>query len=411
MFNLLPRDPNVYRWIILPICFFLIAITNGLTLGGLPVFDEKIMESLKEISGEDVLVGDLKIKSGITLWSAGVFGIFSGIIADKFGVKKLMIIGLLILSGCFWQYGKADSLMDMYIIHAFMGLVLCVSGMIVNVILISRWFSNNRGLAIGILLAGTSVGNGTFPQINTYLLSIGDWREVMTWLSIVPLTLIPLLIILVKDGPQSLVASQDKEEIKQDKPLTGFTLIQALKNRNFWFLSLMAFCTFYSILAMADHVFLLLRNQNYEPQVSATGVTLIFFGGFIGKFFSGKLAEMIGRKAVLLMGVGIMLIGSILIVLAIFFKDPVLVWAGLALYGTGWGGLYTLIQLLTADLFGLISLGKIMGVINIVDTLGGGLGPVMTGYLYDRTQSYLFAILRYYLLASDCINFLFTFTN
>ena len=63
MFNLLPKDPNTYRWIILPICFLLIAITNGLTLGGLPVFDEKIMQSLKEISGEDILVGDLKIKS------------------------------------------------------------------------------------------------------------------------------------------------------------------------------------------------------------------------------------------------------------------------------------------------------------------------------------------------------------
>jgi MFS family permease len=392
MFNLLPKDPNAYRWIILPICFLLIAITNGLTLGGLPVFDEKIMQSLKEISGEDILVGDLKIKSGITLWSAGIFGIFSGIIADKFGVKKLMVIGLLILSACFWQYGKADSLMDMYIIHAFMGLVLCVSGMIVNVILISRWFSNNRGLAIGILLAGTSVGNGTFPQINTYLLSMvdGDWRQVMTWLSMVPLTLIPLLIILIKDGPQELLDTQSNNEIKEEvKPLTGFTLIQALKNKNFWFLSLMAFCTFYSILAMADHVFLLLRNEEYPPQVSATGVSLIFFGGFVGKFFSGKLAEMIGRKTVLLMGVGIMLIGSILIVLAIFLKDPIFVWTGLALYGTGWGGLYTLIQLLTADLFGLMSLGKIMGVINVLDTLGGGLGPVMTGYLYDLTQSYL----------------------
>ena len=391
MFHLLPTDPNKYRWIILPICFLLIAITNGLTLGGLPVFDEKIMQSLKEISGEDILVGDLKIKSGITLWSAGVFGIFSGIIADKFGVKKLMIIGLLILSACFFQYGKADSLMDMYIIHAFMGLVLCFSGMIVNVILISRWFSNNRGLAIGILLAGTSVGNGTFPQINTILLSMGDWREVMSWLSMVPLALIPLLLMLVKDGPEDLADSKIKEEaLKNDaKPLTGFTLTQALKNRNFWFLSLMAFCTFYSILAMADHVFLLLRNENYPAQVSATGVSLIFFGGFVGKFFSGKLAEMIGRKAVLLSGVGIMLIGSILIVLAIFYKDPILVWGGLALYGTGWGGLYTLIQLLTADLFGLLSLGKIMGVINILDTLGGGLGPVMTGYLYDLTQSYL----------------------
>ena len=53
------------------------------------------------------------------------------------------------------------------------------------------------------------------------------------------------------------------------------------------------------------------------------------------------------------------------------------------------GGLYTLIQLLSADLFGIASLGKIMGVINILDTFGGGLGPFLTGYLYDRTEGYL----------------------
>ena len=48
-----------------------------------------------------------------------------------------------------------------------------------------------------------------------------------------------------------------------------------------------------------------------------------------------------------------------------------------------------MIQLLSADLFGIKSLGKIMGVINILDTLGGGLGPFLTGYLYDQTEGYL----------------------
>ncbi|GIS41164.1 MAG: hypothetical protein Ct9H90mP13_10100 [Pseudomonadota bacterium] len=42
-----------------------------------------------------------------------------------------------------------------------------------------------------------------------------------------------------------------------------------------------------------------------------------------------------------------------------FYKNPLLIWIGLTLYGTGWGGLYTLIQLLVADLFGLIAIGKI----------------------------------------------------
>ena len=390
--NVLPNNPLTYRWIILAVSFLLITVTNGLTLGGLYVFEEEIMKSLSQITGENVLKADLKLRDAITLWSTAVFGFFAGAAADKIGVKKLMVTGLLILSACFWKYGQAESMYQMYIILFFMGFVLCISGMLVNVILISRWFNKSRGLAIGILLAGTSAGNGLFPQLNTLLLSVADWREVMTWLSLVPLFLIPFLLMIVKNGPEDLQITKNEvsnNDFNESNQKGGFTLQQALKTKNFWLLSLMAFCTFYAILAMTGHVFLLLREENYASQVAATGVSLIFFGGFIGKIISGELAEKFGRKIILLTGVGVMLIGSLFIVLALTYKNPVFVWIGLALYGTGWGGLYTLIQLLTADLFGLIALGKIMGVINILDTLGGGLGPFFTGYLYDQTQGYL----------------------
>jgi len=391
MVNVLPTNPLTYRWIILAVSFLLITVTNGLTLGGLYVFEEEIMNSLSQMTGEDVLRADLKLRDAITLWSTAVFGFFAGVAADKIGVKKLMVSGLLILSACFWQYSQAESLNQMYIIHVFMGFVLCISGMLVNVILISRWFKNQRGLAIGILLAGTSTGNGLFPQLNTWLLSIGDWREVMTWLSLVPLFLIPFLLLVVKNGPEDLQKAENEVANKSfdaSNQKGGFTLQQALRSKNFWLLSLMAFCTFYAILAMTGHVYLLLREENYAPQIAATGLTVLFFGGFIGKITSGELAEKFGRKVILLTGVGVMFIGSIFIVLGLLYNIS-FVWIGLALYGTGWGGLYTLIQLLTADLFGLIALGKIMGVINILDTFGGGLGPFFTGYLYDQTQGYL----------------------
>ena len=388
------QNPQNYRWIILAVCFFTITFTSGLTLGGLVVFDRELLNYLTEVTGEEVLRQDLKLKDAITLWSTAVFAFLAGIIIDRIGVRSLMMSGLLILSATFYFYAQSDSLMDMYIIHIFQGLVLSVSGMVINVILISKWFNDNRGLAIGVLLAGTSVGNGVFPQINTYLLTIsdGDWRQVMMWLALIPLAYIPVIFALIKEKPEDVQANEknyDGDEFKKASIQTGFTLEQTLSSANFWFLSVMAFCTFYSILAMIGHVFLMLDGQGYSPQVSATGVSIIFIGGFIGKVISGKLAEMIGRKKVLVGGVAMMLLGSILLVSAIFYKNPLLIWIGLSLYGTGWGGLYTLIQLLVADLFGLIAIGKIMGVINIIDTIGGGLGPIITAVIYDSIQNYL----------------------
>ena len=392
------KNPNNYRWIILAVCFFTITFTNGLTLGGLVVFDRELLNYLSEVTGGEILRQELKLKDAITLWSTAVFAFIAGIIIDRVGVRALMVSGMFLLSATFYFYAKSDSLADMYIIHIFQGIVLSVSGMVINVVLISKWFNDNRGLAIGVLLAGTSVGNGIFPQINTYLLTIsdGDWRQVMMWLALIPLAYAPILFALIKEKPEDVETKEDNEaknDFKASSIEGGFTLQQTLMSSNFWFLSVMAFCTFYSILAMIGHVFLMLDGEGYSPQISATGVSIIFIGGFIGKVISGKLAEMIGRKIVLVGGVAMMLAGSLLIVSSIFYKNPLLIWIGLTLYGTGWGGLYTLIQLLVADLFGLIAIGKIMGVINIIDTIGGGLGPIITAVIYDSTQNYLMPFL------------------
>jgi len=392
------KNPNNYRWIILAVCFFTITFTNGLTLGGLVVFDRELLDYLSEVTGEEVLRQELKLKDAITLWSTAVFAFIAGIIIDRVGVRALMISGMFLLSATFYFYAQSDSLADMYVIHIFQGMVLSMSGMVINVVLISKWFNDNRGLAIGVLLAGTSVGNGIFPQINTYLLTIsdGDWRQVMIWLALIPLAYIPLLFAFIKEKPEDIAVKEDNQisnDFKASSIEGGFTLQQTLRSANFWFLSVMAFCTFYSILAMIGHVFLMLDGEGYSRQISATGVSIIFIGGFIGKVISGKLAEMIGRKIVLVGGVAMMLLGSLLIVSSIFYKNPLLIWIGLTLYGTGWGGLYTLIQLLVADLFGLIAIGKIMGVINIIDTIGGGLGPIITAVIYDSTQNYLLPFL------------------
>lgn len=397
MYSLI-KNPNNYRWIILAVCFFTITFTNGLTLGGLVVFDRELLDYLSEVTGEEVLRQELKLKDAITLWSTAVFAFIAGIIIDRVGVRALMISGMFLLSATFYYYAQSDSLTDMYIIHIFQGMVLSMSGMVINVVLISKWFNDNRGLAIGVLLAGTSVGNGIFPQINTYLLTIsdGDWRQVMIWLALIPLAYIPILFAFIKEKPEDIAVKEDNQasnDFKASSIEGGFTLQQTLRSANFWFLSVMAFCTFYSILAMIGHVFLMLDGEGYSPQISATGVSIIFIGGFIGKVISGKLAEMIGRKIVLVGGVAMMLLGSLLIVSSIFYKNPLLIWIGLTLYGTGWGGLYTLIQLLVADLFGLIAIGKIMGVINIIDTIGGGLGPIITAVIYDSTQNYLLPFL------------------
>ncbi|MEC9375756.1 MAG: MFS transporter [Pseudomonadota bacterium] len=380
-------ETQFYRWVILFCSFLVLFVTNGMTLGGIAVFDLQILNALQESSGDQVPLADLKFRDFIMFAVGGSLGLLGGWLADRVGVKPLFIIGLALMAFCNFAYSQVQSLIDIYWIHAGYGVVLVLAGLMLNVYLVSRWFEKRRGLAIGILLSGSSLGNAFFPQLNTWLLATYSWQDAFVWLAMIPVALLPLAIFVLRSSPKN--SNQNNSLLSNDDELTGYTLTEALLSRNFWIIGSMAFCTFYSIIAMSATTFNFLSAENYSPQISATGVTVLFIGGLVGKLISGQLAESLGRKRILLFSLTLMLSGSIGLVLAVFLKHEFFIWVGLVGFGFGWGGIYTLIQLLSADIFGLKSLGKILGAVNVLDTLGAALGPWVTALLLDRTGSFL----------------------
>ena len=214
--------------------------------------------------------------------------------------------------------------------------------------------------------------------------------------------MVPVLFFVLKERPAAGESGDPGAATSAEAKAqtSGYTLLEALGSLNFWVVAIVAMCTFYAILAMSTHAFLYLRSEGYEPQIAATGATILFVGGLVGKIISGYLAETFGRKRVLLVGLGLMLGGSGTLVAAIILSSAEALWVGLVFFGFGWGGIYTLLQLLAADLFGLLALGKILGAINVLDTIGGALGPWLTGVLFEVDKSYVlpFAVITGMLL-------------
>lgn len=406
------RSILFYGWVIVAIAFTTLWVSNGMTLSGLTVFDTELLaelnkpESIEPIRAQaeeggirgwaarKLLTEDgqisraaYKFRDTITLLSAGLLGLLAGAIADRIGIRPLMIFGLVLLSGCNLLYGRVETLWGMYGIHMLFGMVLTTCGLIVNVMLVSRWFVRLRGVAIGITLAGTSLGNALLPTINTRLIESEGWREAFGWIAVLPWLLVPLIFFLVKDKPADKglaplggVATRPGKASADDLP--GMSFAEALRDRNLWLIAIIAFCTFYAILGAASNLFLYLSGRNFTPQMAAAGIGLVFTLGLVGKIGSGVLADLMGKKRVFILGLAVMLAGALLIL------RPGAIWVGLVLFGFGWGGLYTLLQLLCADIFGLKALGKIIGTITILDAAGGGLGPFLTGFFYDLTGNY-----------------------
>ncbi len=104
----------------------------------------------------------------------------------------------------------------------------------------------------------------------------------------------------------------------------------------------------------------------------------------VGKFMFGFLADYFQPRRVFLVNLLIMTGGAFLLATL----KPGLIWYALALFGLGWGGLYTMIQLLAVNAFGLSSAGKILGTLTLLDAATAGLGVWFTALLFDHFGNY-----------------------
>lgn len=374
---------RILPWVVAFSALLMLMISNGLVVTGITAFDEAL---LKEFGWSR---GALKFRDLLTLLLAGAFAPFIGILIDRFGVRPLMIAGSLLLALGYLAYASIQHIGHVYLIHLLFGVVLTACGLNIAVIWVSQWFVRHRGTAIGLALVGTSLGGMFFPPVIVALTQALGWRASFAWLALSPL-LILLLGLLLGRPPsafrvQALGADNPPPQGGSvPDPARDLSYGEALRTVTFWALAFTAMMTFYSMLAASAHLFLHLRGLGFEPPVAARGLSLMFGMALIGKFLFGLLADHLPQKKVFLGNIAVMFFGSLFLA----SLDARLVWVAIILFGLGWGGLYTLLQLQAVNSFGLSAAGKILGTITVLDAAGGGLGIFLTGFLYDRFGSY-----------------------
>jgi MFS family permease len=377
-----------YGWwgIVLP-AFVIIWITNALTLAGMTVFDAKLLAEL------GVERGPLKFGDTIQLLVSGALAPVGGWLADRYGVRPVMVVGAVLLTGALYGYSSVDSLADVYVLRAVMGAALASAGLVLCVTIVSRWFVAKRGLALGLMLSGTSLGNAVFPQLNAALIAEHGWREAFTIICLVPLLLLPIILFVIKEWPDRIglqaLGAEAARSGTDPQLLAGYEFNDALRSANFWLIGTAAFCTFYAILGLANNLFLHMSDLGFGPAEAAQAYFPLFVMGLVGKIAAGALADVLPRKAVFGGCLTLMFAGALLLATL----KPWLVMPALYLFGLGWGGNYTMLQGLVADVFGARSLGRILGGITVLDATGGALGPWITGALFDVSQSYRFGFM------------------
>lgn len=347
---------------------------------------------------------------------------FAGGLIDRLGALRILRIGMLVLAACFCAYPLARSIGQLYVIHAFLGVGLALAGLLVNVVLLSRWFVVRRGLVVGALVSGSSLAASALPLAISPWVTDPDWGwrwgYGMLALAFLALGVLPGMLVLRED-PRAIGLEPDGARLAAapgpDAARAGATLREALRSRTLWCLALGSACLWFSMQAVTSQLTIFLeREAGFAPAHATALFSLMFGASFFGKFLYGAASDWFPRRHVMLAAGLTQLAGCLLLLepggaagLGVANGTGQL-GAFAVVFGLGFGGSFTMIQLTVVESFGQRDLGKILGTVIFVDAIGGGLGPAVAGQLATASGSYLgpFVLVAAVALIA-CINVLF----
>jgi len=312
----------------------------------------------------------------------------------------VMSSSVLLLSATFVGISRMDALWQFYALSLAMGIALVGLGDIPVAAVTSRWIERGRGLALGFVYTGSNLGGTLVPLVAVAVASRpgGSWREALVVIAGLVLVLIlPFTWLAVREPPPDWVPTRDREPSAGLRPGedAALDLRTAARTRSFWlfFASLTVFYFYY--LGVNQHLAAHLSDIGYSDGRAAASFAGAVFVGVAGKLSIGWLSDRIPHKRALLANFALLFAASGLLLAA---DRPTLLLLFLVAHGFAVAAENVLLPLLVADCFGLRHMARIYGVLMLSLFVGGGLGPIFAGRVFDRTGSYGPAFTAYLLL-------------
>ncbi len=327
-----------------------------------------------------------------------VFAIVSGWGADKFRPRILFSLMGLFLGLSLILTSQAQSLQQLFLAYSLF-LAAGTGGVYgVSVSTIIRWFDSKRGLAIGLTTSGVGLGTVVMAPFATYLIAHVGWRMsfmvmgIIAWLLIIPMAMLlkkdPREMGLLPYGVETNGGETGGSNLRGSSAATGLSLSRAFKTRNFWCLGfswiLTPLCLYMAVTHIVPHG----TDMGIPAMKAATILSLIGAMNIPGRLVVGNISDSAGRK-VTAMVCALFLAGAVIGL--IYLKDLWMFYLFAAVFGFFFGGISTSTTAMIGDIFGLHSIGVIMGTMSACWALGGAIGPFIGGLVYDMWSNYSLA--------------------
>ena len=378
-----------YGWVMVIICIGVLA-ARSFPLQSFGVF----MKPLTAEFGWDR--GALSAALSLNLIVGGGLGILSGRLSDRYGPRLLVTIGGLLTGVAFLLLSQINALWHVYLIWG----ILMGTGFGFSVIPIMstlpKWFTKKRGIAVGIAMSGMGLGGIIAPLITQWLISTYDWRYAYIILGIITIIIIIPIAQFMKHSPQQAGldpygGDEASEDIQSRRStIEILSLSRAIKTIRFWLFGLILASMFLCFSSITIHIIPHASDIGI-PTITAASILSVTAGiGIIGRLGTGFISDRVGGLSTLFACVGL---ATLAIIWLIFAKEMWMFYIFAVVFGIAQGGFITLFSVVTAELFGLVSLGAILGGITLFATIGDAIGAPIAGSIFDITGNYTLAFL------------------
>ena len=379
-----------YGWWIVSACLLISLLMAGFISFGFTAFFEPIVNEFGWSYAQ------ISLASSLQGTEAGLLAPLIGVVVDRWGPRRLVFAGTLIIGLTLVLLSRTASLGMFYITFAIMATGTSSCSPTVMMTATANWFQRKIGIATAVTGCGFSLGSLLVPVI-VRLIDVFDWRTTIfilgmgMWIIGLPLSLLirhrPEQYGYLPDGEQKSTVIPYQGTAQPQTYETDIGVKQALKSRALWHISLALALIHLPTGAIMLHVMPYLSSVGVARLTSSLVVMATPLVSIAGRFASGWLSDRFNKRLIATAFITLMCFGLLFLTYAsnevMWMLVPFII-----LFGIGWGGTGILRAVLLREYFGRRRFGTIFGFTIGMSTVGVVLGPLFAGWTFDKWGSY-----------------------
>ena len=326
-------------------------------------------------------------------------GPIEGFLVDKFGTRKMVILGMSIMVFGFLLLSTVDGITDFYIALVVIALGTGLGGFLPIMAALTNWFNRFRARAMALATLGVNVG-GLLVVVLTWSVDNYGWRTSAIGFGVLVLVLILPIGKILRNQPEDMglkpdgdiengvSSGDDINSSVQNVPDTqpgDMTVNEALRSQAFWLLSLVHGIAVMGLSALAVHQIERMVVAGVSLQMAGLVVSIYTGLGIFFRLLSGYVADKFDKRYVI--AIFLLFQTAALFVFAQGETITMFVVFGL-LFAPGWSGRGAALTALRGELFGRKRFASITGMSMVITNSLALIGPIFTGVMYDATDSY-----------------------